>query len=418
MGFKTVETTLSAAVATNGTFTVSYPSGTRAGSFAGAWAHKMWAAGHQKLYEAPGGFTVSFGATEITVTYKGTTSLPQGGRVRMEFDTLSDNAREPEKALVLDNVVKANMVLLDLGAPIAADSDGVAASQSVAQNASFVLNGALVSNGVAVFDVPRNVVGAWTTNAILTITGYDVDGNLMVEKTPSAAATHTGTKAFMSVISVSSDTAITAATVGTGVVIGLPRFVPDASYIRAEYKDGTALARMAEKVFLPYEIEQTELLAATSEELVSPVAGRISRHRGIVQGAVTTGGDVTVEVNTTAVDGLTLTIANADAKGTRYADTPTAGHASAVVAKGDRIEIQPAAAIDTAGQLNGVLEIDVSAAGQLDGTFVAGVVAVATATTGDTRGTYSPSTAPDGSGYRLLAVLPDPSNEGVPQYAG
>lgn len=419
MTYKTAKVQLASAVATNGTFTLAYPDGTNAGSFAGAHAHKMWSEGHQKMYTAPSDFTVSFASTTIiTVTYLGTTSLPAGKYVNLQLDIYGDDAREADKALVLTNTRKANLVLMDLGSPITADADGIGASQSVAST-TFSLNGALVVGGVAVFDTPRNVVGAWTGTAILTFTGTDVDGNAVVEKTASGTS-HTGSKAFKTVTSVSSNASITAATVGTGNKLGLPRYVPDASYIQAELLNGVALPRVSGKIFIPWEIEETQLLAGTAESLQSPVAGWISKVRGQVQKAVTTGGPVTVEVNTVAVVGLTFTVANGDAVGVDYSDTPTTRHsATTVVAAGDDITITPDAAFATAGELNGVLEIEVSAAGQLDGTFVAGVVSAATATTGDTRGTYTPAITPDGtSGYQLLVVLPDPSNKGVAQYTG
>lgn len=112
------------------------------------------------------------------------------------------------------------------------------------------------------------------------------------------------------------------------------------------------------KVYLPFFINQTDLLAATSAELISPIAGRITLLRTTVQVAVTTGGTITAKVNTVAVDGLSIAIANGATKGTRQSDAPTAAHASAVVAVGDRIEIVPEAAIDTAGAINGILEIE------------------------------------------------------------
>lgn len=62
-------------------------------------------------------------------------------------------------------ITPASRVLI--GAPDAADADGVAASQSVGAGASFTVNGALASGGVATFDVPRNVVAAWTDTAVV-----------------------------------------------------------------------------------------------------------------------------------------------------------------------------------------------------------------------------------------------------------
>ncbi len=111
-------------------------------------------------------------------------------------------------------------------------------------------------------------------------------------------------------------------------------------------------------VRLPFFINQVDLLAATSAELVAPIAGRITKLVTTVQVAVTTGGAVTVEVAGVAVDGLSIAVANGATKGTIQSDTPTAAHATAVVAVGDRIEIQPATDFDTAGAISGYLEIE------------------------------------------------------------
>jgi hypothetical protein len=116
-------------------------------------------------------------------------------------------------------------------------------------------------------------------------------------------------------------------------------------------------AAASRSVFVPWAINETDTLAGTSAEVVSPGAGRIVRNTTIVQKAVTTGGDVTVAVGVTAVAGLACTIADAATKGTVVTDTPTAGDATALVAAGDRIQIVPAAAFATAGALGGVLEI-------------------------------------------------------------
>lgn len=111
-------------------------------------------------------------------------------------------------------------------------------------------------------------------------------------------------------------------------------------------------------VYLPFFINQTDLLAATSAELISPIAGRITKLMTTIQIAVTTGGVITVEVDATPVDGLSITVADSATKGTIQSDTPTAAHATAVVAVGSRIEIQPAAEFDTAGAVSGILVIE------------------------------------------------------------
>lgn len=122
-----------------------------------------------------------------------------------------------------------------------------------------------------------------------------------------------------------------------------------------------AAASSAGKVYIPFVFDEVDLLAGTSFEIVSPVAGFISRIRTVVQAAVTTGDTITVEVNTVAVTGLSVAIADAAAAGVRATDTPTtANSATTVVAAGDRIEIIPGSLFATAGRVSGILEIDLA----------------------------------------------------------
>ena len=65
-----------------------------------------------------------------------------------------------------------------------------------------------------------------------------------------------------------------------------------------------ALSTLApDKVYIPFFINQTDLLAATSHFIACPVAGNVTKATTVVKKAVTTGGDVTVEIGGTAVDG-------------------------------------------------------------------------------------------------------------------
>lgn len=414
--FDVIEHVLTAAVADNGTFTVSYPANRSAGSYTGAHKHVMFALGAKRTN--PDNFTISFGASDFTVTYKDSTTLPVGTLVRIQLDRVGDDNREPEKVALPDTMQRAPVMRIDLGSPDLADADGAAASQSVAAGEEAVLNGVYASNGVVVFDVPRNVVGAWTTTSVITITGTDADGDDVVEQSASGTS-HTGSKAFKTITSISSSASITSATFGTGVKLGMPRYISSANRIIAELQDGVVLGRRPGVVYLSGKILEAAVDGATPLNIVSPVAGNIRKLTTICAGAVTTGGAITVEVNTVAVNGLSVTIADSSAEGDVDSDTATAGHATTAVAVGDRIEIIPASAFSGACDLEFVLEIDTTAAGQLDGTFVAGVTTAATATTGDTRGTYSPSTAPSGAiAYELWAIVPDPSNKGVAQYDG
>jgi hypothetical protein len=268
------------------------------------------------------------------------------------------------------------------------------------------------------FDTPRNVVGAWTNAAVITITGTDVDDNPVVEKSASGTS-HTGTKAFKTVTSVTTSATVTSATIGSGVVLGLPCYVPSASYVFAELKNGVVLPRRPGTVYITGRMLEAAVDAGTATNFASPVAGTIRKLTTTASATVTTGGAFTVEVATVAVDGLSVVVADASSEGDVDSDVATLGHATTTVAVGDRIEIVPAAGFNASADFDYVLEIDTSAAGMLSGTFVAGVTSAATATTGDTRGTYSPLTAPDGvTAYALLAAILDPANQGVDQYTG
>lgn len=136
-----------------------------------------------------------------------------------------------------------------------------------------------------------------------------------------------------------------------GVVVGV-----DATGVMVRI--APEIAASAERyVYLPFAINATDLAAPTSQELVSPVSGSVSRLTGIVQTAIVTGGDLTVNLDVTAVAGLTCTFADAAAKGTIVTDTPTAGDATTLVAAGQRIQIVSSAPFNGGGAINGILEI-------------------------------------------------------------
>lgn len=107
---------------------------------------------------------------------------------------------------------------------------------------------------------------------------------------------------------------------------------------------------------LSFSIPQTELLAGTTIELVSPVNGFINDLNVVVQTAVTTGGDIDVKIGTDDVPDLTVTIADAATKGTVVKKSVSG--AGRAVKVGDRIQIVPAAEFATAGAVNGNLVIN------------------------------------------------------------
>jgi hypothetical protein len=239
------ETVVSSAVATNGTFTVAYPAGTDSGMFTGTRGHRMFAAGLQVYFENITGFTLSFGASNITVTYKGTTPIPAGSRVQLQLDGLGmDNANRYDPKMATKRTVIAPVAIVSLGAPDTADADGYVVSQNLTAAGVFSVNttaaAAIAAAAlVGVADVPRNVVAAWTNTAVITVTGTDEYGNVVRESSASGT-TFAGKKAFKTITGISVSADVTGLTVGTGDVLGLPFRLPGTGHVMRELQDGAA----------------------------------------------------------------------------------------------------------------------------------------------------------------------------------
>lgn len=309
MSFSILETTLSLAVADNGTFTVSYPSGKDAGDFYAAHGHRMTVDGN--VHEYPADFDVTLGTASVTITNKTGGSFASGAVVKVQLEEQGERQYRTTKARnaagvrdLVASAVKGSTILINLGAPIAADADGIATAQAVAAAGDATIDGARASSGVATLDKPRNVTAVSSdvgdTTQTLTVTGTDVYGETVVEEVSlNGTTTVAGKKAFKTVTQVAVDAALAGnLSVGFGDVLGLPVFLPNAGMVLKELEGGAA---------------------ATAGTLVA--------------GDLTAGGP--------------------------------------------------------------------------------------TATTGDVRGTYDPSTACDGSAvFQLIAFLPDPGYIGVAQYAG
>lgn len=420
--FDIVTATPSAAVASAGTIEFAYPAGRSAGNYAG-FGHKAELHGlMNSISQDAGDFSLAF-TTVITLTYNGSTSIPAGSLVSLQVNMAGQDDGMQYVAPLQKRMTAAPVYRIDLGTPKAIDDNAIAESQSVGAGASFVLDGVQsdLYSGVNVkLDVPRALTAGWTTTSILTITGKDEYGDVIVEKSASGTS-HTGKKAFAEITSISSSAAITSAKVGISDVLGLPVYVEKAYQIVGELVDNVLIAKKPGKVYLTGNYLEATIDAGTSLSFVSPVAGKIVKVTSVVGtgNGITTGGALTVEVNTTAVDGLSVVVADAAAIGDVDSDVPTLDHATAVVAVGDWIEVIAASAFNGSADLNIVVEIDVDGSTLLDGTFVAGVQTLPTATTGDTKGTYDPSSVADASkSFSLLVSLPDPSYRGVDNYDG
>lgn len=120
--------------------------------------------------------------------------------------------------------ISLNVRYHNFGAPAAAVANGLSVSATITAPAAAVLGGSLTALGIGTFDIARNVVGAWTNAAVVTVVGTDIYGSLMSESSASGTA-FTGKKAFKTIISITPSVTVTAATFGSGDVLGLPHRV-------------------------------------------------------------------------------------------------------------------------------------------------------------------------------------------------
>lgn len=238
MSYKVVTGKLAAQVNNGATFTVAYPKGTDAGTFFGATSHEVGIG--NTVYKVPDGFALAFGTSNITVTNNTGAALPAGTDYGITLDI----------AGTLMNTIKrsagAQMVWVTIGAPDAADPDGICETQTPLAAGELTLDGVTVpaTSAAAVLDVPRGVSvtsGGVDTARVFTITGLDDYDQPMTETiTGVNAGTVLGKKAFKKVTSVSVDAATAGAiTVGTTDVLGLPFYLDDGDFVLREMEDGT-----------------------------------------------------------------------------------------------------------------------------------------------------------------------------------
>lgn len=125
------------------------------------------------------------------------------------------------------------------------------------------------------------------------------------------------------------------------------------------YPDAVAVKAAIEALELKtinYRIDATDLAAGTAQNFIAPCDGHLVELAEIAQVAIVTGGAITVEINTVAVTGLSITVPDGQTVGTRLTDTvdPAVNNQ---VKKGDRITITPAAAFNGGGAVNGYFGI-------------------------------------------------------------
>lgn len=236
MAFVTVSTTLSTAVATAGTFTISAPTATLAGAIKNGGGHVMIVRGMMAQFAFPNDWTVSWSGATATITYNGATTIPAGSLVSVQFEMAGDNANFPYHN-VNSNQVDAStskayrgafgqVFRVDFGAPLAASTTAIVATTAVPATTLVTLATPFV------LDVPRALQmtssSAGDTTQVVTARGYDEYGVAISESfTIAGTGVISGKKAFKTVVSYQS-TVVFAGNISIGYlnILGLPYYLP------------------------------------------------------------------------------------------------------------------------------------------------------------------------------------------------
>lgn len=422
MSNKTISAALAATLVQSGTVAFTYPDGYNKGDFVTFGAELVTDTGDVFTAQA-GQITVSLGDTTATVTFQAATSIAAGTGVILQLKTagVEKFVELREQKTKISHAVATEKLQINLGNPAAEDTDGIANDLSATTTAqSYTLSDCVTAfiNAGGYLDVPRNVTATGTSGSdhVITVTGEDIYGDVMIETlTLSGTTKIVGDKAFYKITAIDAAAGASGDTfdLGWGVKLGLPLFLKKWNDIKAQYVDAELIATNSKyRIHAP--VPSTELLAGTSIFVVSPVYGFVSKATSVLTTAInTTGGSITFEIGGTAVTGLAIVIATGS-PGDVDTDAATSEFGSTgELAKDGALEIVGDAAFDSTGALNLFVEITPG------GAVVVGDESVATATTGDVRGTWTPPTAltPDGSRTYILEIeTADAGYVGVDNY--
>lgn len=217
-----------------GVQTIAYPQGKSADDYLGGNDHFLILNSSRTL-RAPTEFTVLFGLTNITLTVITSVAITAGAVCYLNLDRAGEEFDEDVASFGRMAIQQVARIIL--GTVETAAAAGVCASQALLAVNNGLLNGSLLAGSAIVFTTPRNVVAAWTNTAVLTVTGTDEYGNVMVESSASGVS-FTGKKAFKRITRVRVSADVTGLTVGTGVVLGLPCYLADVADAFRESVDG------------------------------------------------------------------------------------------------------------------------------------------------------------------------------------
>ena len=129
----TVTTTLGATVGLGGSFTISYPTGRTAEDYFGATDHEIHSQAYASLFAKNGDFTVTFGASNITVTIATGAYFVAGSKLFVGLDRAEKNIALGEVPNLANDAKMALLqtVKITLGAPLTAAATAVCASQAL-----------------------------------------------------------------------------------------------------------------------------------------------------------------------------------------------------------------------------------------------------------------------------------------------
>lgn len=231
MSFVIVATTASAAVATNGTFTVSAPTATLAGAIKNRGGHQMVIHGMAAQFFFPKDFSISWSGATATITYLGTTTIPSGSAIQVQFELDGDDINNPYHGVNGNQADKTGafrgsfgqVFRVDFGAPLVASTTAILATTPVTVTTVNTLATPFV------LDVPRTLqmTSSGADTAVVTARGLDEYGVAMSESfTLSGTGVISGKKAFKTVISYQAAGALANnLSIGFLNILGLPYYL-------------------------------------------------------------------------------------------------------------------------------------------------------------------------------------------------
>lgn len=420
--FVSAPVTLGADVAAAATFTVAYPDGYNAGDFSDASGHKLVLNGDELLQ--PQDITLAFGAASVTVTNGTGGVLPAFSKGAFQFEirgkALGVTAKTSSNKSVRVKATALLGVLIDFGAPIALDADGLWDGFAAGAEAdSMTLADMATTANDGVLDVPRclSVTGSAGADQVITFNGFDEYDEPMSETiTASSTAKVLGLKAFAKVVTgdiAAGGTAGKTIDVGWDDRLGLPIRIKSKGQIIQENEAGTIINCDFSR--LGFQHTESELDAAAIRYLNPGFAGEVIGAGVALEDTVTTGGAITYTVAGVTIVGLTNTIVDLATAGTLYTDNATAADGTEYFTASQYLSAVPAAAINASCPITEYIMVR-----RTNGKLVLGLDknTKATATNADVRGTYDPNTACDGTtSFALMGLIAEIYDLGNQQYA-